>query len=49
VGVTTQKDLVKLRLTRLGGRPLRAQRVRLQVGAGRAAFEERLRRAVGMN
>jgi tetraacyldisaccharide 4'-kinase len=49
VVVTTQKDLVKLRLTLLGGRPLWALRVRLQVGEGRAAFEGRLRRAVGMN
>jgi tetraacyldisaccharide 4'-kinase len=46
VVLTTQKDLVKLRLTRLGDRPLWALRVRLQVGAGREAFEERLRQVV---
>jgi hypothetical protein len=40
--VTTQKDLVKLRLPRLGGRPLTALRVRLHVGAGRDALHHHL-------
>ncbi len=40
--VTTQKDLVKLRLPRLGGRPLAALRVRLHVGAGRDALHHHL-------
>jgi tetraacyldisaccharide 4'-kinase len=42
VVVTTQKDLVKLRLPRLGGRPLTALRVRLHVGAGRDALHHHL-------
>ncbi len=37
--VTTQKDLVKLRLPRLGDRPLWALHVRLEVGAGREELE----------
>jgi tetraacyldisaccharide 4'-kinase len=45
--VTTQKDLVKLRLTRLGGRPLWALRICLHVEAGREEFERRLRAVVG--
>jgi tetraacyldisaccharide 4'-kinase len=44
--VTTQKDLVKLRLTRLGERPLWALRVRLHFESGREEFEERLRAVV---
>jgi tetraacyldisaccharide 4'-kinase len=44
--VTTQKDLVKLRLTRLGERPLWALRIRLHFESGREAFEERLRAVV---
>jgi tetraacyldisaccharide 4'-kinase len=40
--VTTQKDLVKLRVPRLGGRQLWALRIRLHFGAGREALEERL-------
>ena len=40
--VTTQKDLVKLRVPRLGGSPLWALRVRLHFEAGREALEERL-------
>jgi tetraacyldisaccharide 4'-kinase len=44
--VTTQKDLVKLRLPRLGERPLWALRVRLEVGAGREELERALLNAV---
>jgi tetraacyldisaccharide 4'-kinase len=44
--VTTQKDLVKLRLTRLGERPLWALRVRLHFESGRDEFERRLREVV---
>jgi tetraacyldisaccharide 4'-kinase len=46
--VTTQKDLVKLRLTDLAGRPLWALRVRLQAltSGGMDALDERLRAAV---
>jgi tetraacyldisaccharide 4'-kinase len=44
--VTTQKDLVKLRLTRLGGRPLWAVRIRIHVETGREKFESRLRSVV---
>ncbi len=40
--VTTQKDLVKIRLPRLGDRPLAALRVRLHVGAGRDALHQHL-------
>jgi tetraacyldisaccharide 4'-kinase len=40
--VTTQKDLVKVRLPRLGDRPLAALRVRLHVGAGRDALHRHL-------
>jgi tetraacyldisaccharide 4'-kinase len=43
--LTTQKDLVKLRLPRLATRPLWAVRVRLAVGAGRAELEQRLQGA----
>jgi tetraacyldisaccharide 4'-kinase len=42
VVVTTQKDLVKVRLPRLGDRPLAALRVRLHVGAGRDALHHHL-------
>ena len=42
VVVTTQKDLVKLRLTRLGSRELWAVRIRLHVEAGRDALDRRL-------
>jgi tetraacyldisaccharide 4'-kinase len=42
VVVTTQKDLVKLRLPDLEGRPLKALRIRLQVEAGREDIERRL-------
>jgi len=44
--VTTQKDLVKLRLSRLGERPLWALRVRLHLERGREEFERRLRAVV---
>jgi tetraacyldisaccharide 4'-kinase len=44
--VTTQKDLVKLRLPRLGDRLLWALRVRLEVGAGREELESALLAAV---
>lgn len=43
LAVTTQKDLVKLRVTQLGGRPLWALRIRLDVVAGREALEQKLR------
>ena len=43
LAVTTQKDLVKLRVPQLGGRPLWAVRVRLDVVAGRAGLEQKLR------
>jgi len=42
VVITTQKDLVKLRLPRLGSRPLWALRVCLEVGAGREELEQAL-------
>jgi tetraacyldisaccharide 4'-kinase len=40
--VTTQKDLVKVRLPRLADRPLAALRVRLHVGAGQDVLHRRL-------
>jgi tetraacyldisaccharide 4'-kinase len=40
VVVTTQKDLVKLRLVELGGRPLYALRIGLAFRAGQAQLEE---------
>jgi tetraacyldisaccharide 4'-kinase len=40
--VTTQKDLVKLRLTQLGGRALYALRIRLHVEAGRDELDQKL-------
>jgi tetraacyldisaccharide 4'-kinase len=45
--VTTQKDLVKLRLTHLGERELWALRVRLHVTAGRATLDRKLKEALG--
>jgi tetraacyldisaccharide 4'-kinase len=42
VVVTTQKDLVKLRLTQLGGRALYALRVRLHVVSGQGALDQQL-------
>lgn len=46
--VTTQKDLVKLRTTQLGGRPLLALRIGLEIVAGRDRFEQHLREVVGV-
>jgi len=43
---TTQKDLVKLRLMQLGGKPLWALRIGLHLEAGREAFDARLEQAV---
>jgi tetraacyldisaccharide 4'-kinase len=40
--VTTQKDLVKLRLCRLGDRPLWCLRIRLRVESGQDVLDERL-------
>lgn len=42
VVITTQKDLVKLRLTQLGGRPLWAVRICLHVTFGQDALDQRL-------
>lgn len=46
VVVTTQKDLVKLRLTRLGERPLWALQIRLHVESGQEALDHLLEAAV---
>jgi tetraacyldisaccharide 4'-kinase len=45
--VTTQKDLVKLRVLQLGGRPLWALRIALEVRAGKDALEARLEQIAG--
>jgi tetraacyldisaccharide 4'-kinase len=45
--LTTQKDLVKLRLRELAGRPLWAVRIRLAFRAGQAEFDALLRRVLG--
>lgn len=45
--VTTQKDLVKLRLAQLSGRPLWALRIRLHVTDGQAALDRKLKEALG--
>jgi tetraacyldisaccharide 4'-kinase len=42
VVVTTQKDLVKLRLDRIGDRELWALKIHLRVGAGKDVLEEKL-------
>lgn len=42
VVVTTQKDLVKLRLSQLGDRPLWCLRIRLHVESGQDVLEDRL-------
>jgi tetraacyldisaccharide 4'-kinase len=42
VVVTTQKDLVKLRLTQLGNRPLWALQIRLHVEAGQDVLDRKL-------
>lgn len=47
VVVTTQKDLVKLPLTRLGERALWALRIRLHFLAGQESFDRRLKEALG--
>jgi tetraacyldisaccharide 4'-kinase len=44
--VTTQKDYVKIRLSRLGGRPLLGLRIGLHIEAGREVFDSRLRSLV---
>jgi tetraacyldisaccharide 4'-kinase len=44
--VTTQKDLVKLRLTELAGRPLWALQIALQPTAGREALEAMLKEGI---
>jgi tetraacyldisaccharide 4'-kinase len=45
--LTTQKDLVKLRQTQLGGHELWALRIRLQVEAGQEELDQKLRSVVG--
>ena len=45
--VTTQKDLVKVRRTRLGGRPLWALRICLHVEAGQEMLQQKLLSMVG--
>jgi tetraacyldisaccharide 4'-kinase len=47
VVVTTQKDLVKLRLTRLGDRELWALRIQLRIHAGQDALDRKLKEALG--
>ena len=47
--VTTQKDMVKLCLTELGGKPAFALRIGLNFRDGEAAFAERLRRLMTSN
>ena len=47
VVVTTQKDLVKLRLSRLGDRPLWCLRIRLRIEAGRDVLDGCLHSAIG--
>jgi tetraacyldisaccharide 4'-kinase len=44
--LTTQKDMVKLRLARLGGRPLWALRIRLHVEAGEDALHRELQKVL---
>jgi tetraacyldisaccharide 4'-kinase len=46
VVVTTQKDLVKLRLTDLGGRELWALRIQLHVEVGKDEFDRRLEEVI---
>jgi tetraacyldisaccharide 4'-kinase len=46
VVLTTQKDLVKLRLTQLGGRPLWALRIGLRVETGRESLDGKLQSVV---
>jgi tetraacyldisaccharide 4'-kinase len=47
VVATTQKDLVKLRLTQLGGKELWALRIGLHLEAGRETFDAQLEQVVG--
>jgi tetraacyldisaccharide 4'-kinase len=47
VVVTTQKDLVKLRLTRLGACELWALRIQLRIDAGQDALDRKLKEALG--
>jgi len=47
VVVTTQKDLVKLRLTRLGECELWALRIQLRIHAGQDALDRKLKEALG--
>ncbi len=47
VVVTTQKDLVKLRLSRLGDRELWALRIQLAVTAGQDGFDHKLKEVLG--
>jgi tetraacyldisaccharide 4'-kinase len=47
VVVTTQKDLVKLRLTRLGASELWALRIQLCIHAGQDALDRKLKEALG--
>jgi tetraacyldisaccharide 4'-kinase len=47
VVVTTQKDLVKLRLTRLGTCELWALRIQLRIVAGQDEFDRKLKEALG--
>lgn len=49
VVVTTQKDLVKIRLDRLGERDLWALRIAMKLTSGQEALEELLRKAVKQN
>ena len=46
VVVTTQKDLVKLRVTDLGGRELWALRIQLHVEVGKDEFDRRLEEVI---
>ncbi len=43
---TTQKDLVKIRLTKLGGHPVWALKIQLQVAQGKDVFEAKLKEIV---
>jgi tetraacyldisaccharide 4'-kinase len=47
--LTTQKDLVKLQVNQLGGRPLWAVRIHLSFRAGREALEDLLLRSAGLD
>jgi tetraacyldisaccharide 4'-kinase len=47
VVVTTQKDLVKLRLTHLGDRPLWAVRIALRPTVGQDVLDRKLRGVLG--